>query len=701
MPKLTLQDIGSGHNLATRYNANNDRLVEALENTLSRDGSLPNSMRANLDMGGHRAVNAQDAVSESDLVTLGQLPVPSAELAVLTQELISNLLIPRTSEEIDAGVVPTATRYPVLDVRRYGAVADYAAGSETDGQVPSEATDNLQAFTDAVAVATLMGGGVIRACGGGEFYVSNTIDARGCSNLYLYVEPGTTVRTTRYTSLGSLLAMGGVTTDGIAEVITNLGVFGGGTMRTFRPDHDTIDGWAALTAYAVGDYVLATDSNGDERAYYCKTAGTSGAADPPTAVNGSSTSGTAVFQDADNDNAIAMNGKGIRVIGMDIPAASGKPITIQTPNWSDIWILDNNIGFTNDKAIEVKGNQGLAGQEAAFGNGVVIDGNAIKWAGREGIEAEQPSFSSALNENIVVTNNLVRSAGNIASATGIRINRAKRVVCRGNRVLESSSNGYHFRLCESITGDVHSENAGASGVHLQQNSGFALDSIYVKDATSHGVAESSDVGGGYIGRLVVDGAGAYGYSTSARAGSPPVIVSYSFTDCASGEFSGAIPNIAPQVQGKIQSFVLTLSNPAGTLQHQFTQDVLNATASPFADRLNSPSATLVNTPLGTDASTAFAGGGKVSFANTNEFILDHLGAASALQGVSSISVVRNDTATPVMAALVRRTVDVNGVSLNRWHIQFRKEVDGAAFALDVTNIGAGKLISVKVQMYLA
>jgi hypothetical protein len=50
MAKLTLNDIASGYGSTTKHNANNDLIEAAVENTLSRDGTTPNEMEANLDM---------------------------------------------------------------------------------------------------------------------------------------------------------------------------------------------------------------------------------------------------------------------------------------------------------------------------------------------------------------------------------------------------------------------------------------------------------------------------------------------------------------------------------------------------------------------------------------------------------------------------------------------------------------------------
>jgi hypothetical protein len=71
LPPLT--DIGSGYNLKETYNANNEKIEEAFQNTLSRDGSAPNMMEAELDMNSWRIINLGRAVAPGDAVTFQQL----------------------------------------------------------------------------------------------------------------------------------------------------------------------------------------------------------------------------------------------------------------------------------------------------------------------------------------------------------------------------------------------------------------------------------------------------------------------------------------------------------------------------------------------------------------------------------------------------------------------------------------------------
>ena len=73
MAKLTLTDITAGHLSVATFNANNSAIEAALENTLSRDGTSPNTMSANLDMNSNKITNLTDATNNQDAVTYAQL----------------------------------------------------------------------------------------------------------------------------------------------------------------------------------------------------------------------------------------------------------------------------------------------------------------------------------------------------------------------------------------------------------------------------------------------------------------------------------------------------------------------------------------------------------------------------------------------------------------------------------------------------
>lgn len=63
----TLNDIAAnGFEAISTYNANQDAIETAFANTISRDGSTPNSMEANLDLNSYRIINLLDPVANQD-----------------------------------------------------------------------------------------------------------------------------------------------------------------------------------------------------------------------------------------------------------------------------------------------------------------------------------------------------------------------------------------------------------------------------------------------------------------------------------------------------------------------------------------------------------------------------------------------------------------------------------------------------------
>lgn len=71
MAKITLSDLSNLQNEQTavgRINTNNALIEAAVENTLSRDGTEPNEMNADLDMNNHRIYNLPEPVSNTEPV---------------------------------------------------------------------------------------------------------------------------------------------------------------------------------------------------------------------------------------------------------------------------------------------------------------------------------------------------------------------------------------------------------------------------------------------------------------------------------------------------------------------------------------------------------------------------------------------------------------------------------------------------------
>lgn len=81
MAKLVLQSVATGYQSIDALNANFTALTAAFDNTLSRDGTSPNAMLANLDMNSQRVVNlpapatSTEPLRLSDVGLLGTLAV--------------------------------------------------------------------------------------------------------------------------------------------------------------------------------------------------------------------------------------------------------------------------------------------------------------------------------------------------------------------------------------------------------------------------------------------------------------------------------------------------------------------------------------------------------------------------------------------------------------------------------------------------
>lgn len=86
--KLNLSTIGSGYGATSALNANFDAIEGAIENTLSRDGTTPNEMNANIDMNDNDLLNV-GTVDTNNLVLNGVKVVP-AEL-VLSSSIVFNV----------------------------------------------------------------------------------------------------------------------------------------------------------------------------------------------------------------------------------------------------------------------------------------------------------------------------------------------------------------------------------------------------------------------------------------------------------------------------------------------------------------------------------------------------------------------------------------------------------------------------------
>lgn len=92
MAKLNIPDIGSLSNASSArqtINQNFTNIEAAIDKTLSRDGTQPNQMEAELDLNDHKVINVADPVEDTDAVNLRSVkPLVDAYASEIAQLLI-------------------------------------------------------------------------------------------------------------------------------------------------------------------------------------------------------------------------------------------------------------------------------------------------------------------------------------------------------------------------------------------------------------------------------------------------------------------------------------------------------------------------------------------------------------------------------------------------------------------------------------
>jgi microcystin-dependent protein len=147
MAKLTLSPISSRYASVAALNANFDAIEEALENTLSRDGTSPNEMTSDLDMNGHRILN--------ELATTGEGFIWGGAWVTATAYVLNNLV----SNSGNSYICTTAHTSDVfatdLAAGKWELLASKGAAGAGSGDMVG--SNNLSDLTDAVAARTNLG----------------------------------------------------------------------------------------------------------------------------------------------------------------------------------------------------------------------------------------------------------------------------------------------------------------------------------------------------------------------------------------------------------------------------------------------------------------------------------------------------------------------------------------------------------------
>lgn len=158
MAKITLNNLTTLNPTATiaTINANNDAIEVAFENTLSRDGTTPNQMEADLDMNGNRLLNLPYPVEDTEPVRLKDVVSEGAGVGIPDGGEANQVLFKTSDEDYavqwaDIGSISA----PVHSV--FGRQGDVVAqsGDYTKAQVGLGNVDNTSDATKNSATATL------------------------------------------------------------------------------------------------------------------------------------------------------------------------------------------------------------------------------------------------------------------------------------------------------------------------------------------------------------------------------------------------------------------------------------------------------------------------------------------------------------------------------------------------------------------
>lgn len=276
MPKITLTDLESiSANESTaisNVNANNALIEAAIENTLSRDGTSPNTMEANIDMNSNRIVNLPLPLADTEPVRL--IDLSGSFTAV---PAIGDIV-----DEIDADRVAVEAALAAALAAQAAAEAAAALAEDALAQLQNDISYTTESFsgTGAQTVFTTTASGTednsfVFVNGvyqnkdtysySGTTLTFTEAPPSGTNNIQIMIGPTTTIATTSIAGVSGLqaaldakAALAGATfTGGVTgttlSLSSTLGVTGASTLAAA-----TLSGVLTVPAGAVGTPSLTT-----------------------------------------------------------------------------------------------------------------------------------------------------------------------------------------------------------------------------------------------------------------------------------------------------------------------------------------------------------------------------------------------------------------------------------------------------------
>lgn len=131
---LRLDSVTNNDTTATSTINNNFQAIqEAMENTLSRDGSIPNFMDADLDMNSHRIINAGAPENDYDVITKGWFDEYVQDVSTVTEQALAAAAQAASGAESALISAQTSAESAALAAEEAVLAKDWA--TKTDGTV--------------------------------------------------------------------------------------------------------------------------------------------------------------------------------------------------------------------------------------------------------------------------------------------------------------------------------------------------------------------------------------------------------------------------------------------------------------------------------------------------------------------------------------------------------------------------------------
>jgi len=359
MAKLVIANISADYGATASINTAFDDIETAFENTLSRDGTSPNAMSAEIDMGTNDLNNVKTITAQT-VVANGQSLVPSSVVAIDTASSVPNV----PAGNIAATDVQTAINE--LDAEKVGLAGTETitgdktlSGTNIHSGINTFSNDNIHSGNNTISGDNAFTGanthsntedftGVIRGSVG-TIVASATALPNTTDGNYAHVSGTTTI-----TSIATTGKVGTIIQrefDGILTLThhaTNLRLFNDADIITAAGDV------ATLLEYATGDFKLIN---------YTKAGGEAGVIQVVNTTDGEVATGTTPLP---LDDTIPQNTEGDEYITRIItPTNAGNTLIIET-------VI--NISSTNsDNSMQI-----------ALFQDSVANALAATWAARDG-----------------------------------------------------------------------------------------------------------------------------------------------------------------------------------------------------------------------------------------------------------------------------------------------------------------------------